>query len=94
MAILFSIVIVVIGTAGYMLIEGWSLLDALYMTVITYSTVGYSEVHKISELGRLYTVFLIFLGVCFFLYVAGAIIQYMVEGKIRTVLGRRKLRLK
>ena len=91
MAILFSIVIVVIGTAGYMLIEGWSILDALYMTVITYSTVGYSEVHNISEIGRLYTVFLIFLGVGFFLYVAGAVIQFMVEGKIRTVLGRRKL---
>lgn len=90
-AILFSIIIVAIGTAGYMLIEGWSLLDALYMTVITYSTVGYSEVHDISELGRLYTVFLIFLGVGFFLYVAGAVIQFMVEGKIRTVLGRRKL---
>lgn len=90
-AILFSIAIVAIGTSGYMLIEGWSFLDALYMTVITYSTVGYSEVHTISEIGRLYTIFLIFLGVGFFLYVAGAIIQFMVEGKIRTVLGRRKL---
>jgi len=94
LAIFFSIVIVVAGTVGYMLIEGWDLLDALYMTVITYSTVGYSEVHEISQLGRLYTVFLIFLGVGFFLYVAGAIIQFMVEGKIRTVLGRRKLNKK
>jgi len=90
-AILFSIIMVVIGTVGYMLIEGWNLLDALYMTVITYSTVGYSEIHTISDMGRLYTVFLIFLGVGFFLYVAGAVIQFMVEGKIRTVLGRRKL---
>ena len=90
-AILFSIIMVVIGTFGYMLIEGWNLLDALYMTVITYSTVGYSEIHTISDMGRLYTVFLIFLGVGFFLYVAGAVIQFMVEGKIRTVLGRRKL---
>ena len=91
MVILFSIAIVAVGTSGYMLIEGWSFLDALYMTVITYSTVGYSEIHTISEFGRLYTIFLIFLGVGFFLYVAGAIIQFMVEGKIRTVLGRRKL---
>ena len=90
-AIFFSIVILAIGTVGYMLIEGWSLLDALYMTVITYSTVGYGEIHSISEIGRLYTIFLIFLGVGFFLYVAGAVIQFMVEGKIRTVLGRRKL---
>jgi len=91
MAILFSIVIVIAGTFGYMLIEGWDVLDSLYMTVITYSTVGYSEVHEISKLGRLYTVLLIFLGVGFFLYVAGAIIQFMVEGQIRTVFGRRKL---
>jgi len=90
-AVFLSIVIVIAGTIGYMLIEGWELLDALYMTVITYSTVGFSEVHEISKIGRLYTVFLIFLGVGFFLYVAGAIIQFMVEGKIRTVLGRRKL---
>ena len=91
MAIIFSIAIVAIGTSGYMVIEGWSFLDALYMTVITYSTVGYGEIHAISELGRLYTIFLIFLGVGFFLYVAGAVIQFMVEGKIRTVMGRRKL---
>lgn len=90
-AIIFSMVIVAFGTVGYMLIEGWNILDALYMTVITYFTVGYSEVHTISDVGRLYTIFLIFLGVGFFLYVAGAVIQFMVEGKIRTVLGRRKL---
>lgn len=80
-----------IGTMGYVIIEGWSLFDALYMTVITYSTVGYSEVHEISMLGRFYTVILIFLGVSFFLYVAGAIIQFIVEGQIRTILGRKKL---
>ncbi|MFC1878223.1 potassium channel family protein [Thermodesulfobacteriota bacterium] len=85
------IIFVVIGTVGYMLIEGWDLLDALYMTVITYSTVGYSEVHEISKFGRLYTLVIIFLGVGFFLYVAGAVIQFMVEGKIRALLGRRKL---
>jgi voltage-gated potassium channel len=91
MTIFFSIVILAIGTTGYMLIEGWSLLDALYMTVITYFTVGYGEVHTVSEVGRLYTIFLIFLGVGFFMYVAGSVIRFMVEGNIRIVLGRRKL---
>jgi voltage-gated potassium channel len=83
--------LLVFGAAGYMVIEGWPLMDALYMTVITLATVGYGEVHEISSEGRLFTVFLIFLGVGFFLYVVGNVIQFLVEGRIRHVLGRRIL---
>jgi voltage-gated potassium channel len=61
------------------------------MTVITLATVGYGEVHEISSEGRLFTVVLIFLGVGFFLYVVGNVIQFLVEGRIRHVLGRRIL---
>lgn len=74
-----------------MLIENWSLFDAFYMTIITIATVGYSEVHSVSMGGRIFTVVLIFLGVGYFLYVAGGLIQFLVEGRIRLVLGRRKL---
>ncbi len=90
-SIFFWFLIVIAGTIGYMVIEGWNLLDSFYMTVITYSTVGYGEVHNISKAGEIYTMFLIFLGVGFYLYVASAIIQFMVEGKIRLIMGRRKL---
>lgn len=89
--VLLAVLLVAIGTAGYMLIEGWTLMDALYMTGITLTTVGYSEVHEISQSGRFFTLILIFLGVGFFLYVVGNVIQYLVEGRIRLVLGRRKL---
>ena len=85
------ICLLVLGAAGYMVIEGWSFMDALYMTVITLATVGYGEVHEISPKGRLFTVILIFLGVGFFLYVVGTVIQFLVEGRIRHVLGRRML---
>ena len=80
-----------VGCLGYMVIEGWNFMDALYMTVITLATVGYGEVHVVSPTGRIFTVTLILLGGGYFLYVVGNIIQFLVEGRIRAVLGRRKL---
>jgi voltage-gated potassium channel len=61
------------------------------MTVTTIATVGYGEVNKLSSAGRIFTILLIFFGVGFCLYVAGAMVQFMVEGKIRSILGRRRL---
>ena len=90
-SIALSLVLIGLGSVGYMLIEGWSFMDAFYMTIITLATVGYGEVHKVGFEGRLFTVVLILLGVGYFLYVAGHIIQFLVEGRIRLVLGRRKL---
>jgi len=85
------VLIIILGVTGYMMIEGWNLLDALYMTVETLTTVGYNEVHDMTRMGRIFTILLICIGVAFFLYVAGAVVQFMVEGRIRTILGRRRL---
>ena len=90
-AILLSILLVLMGMTGYMVLEGWGLLDSLYMTITTLATVGYNEVHPLSRIGQIYTVLLIVLGVGYFLYVAGAVIQFMVEGRVRILLGRRRL---
>ena len=57
------IIIVAIGIGGYMVIEGWSFLDALYMTVTTITTVGYKEVHPLDVGGQIFTLFLIIGGV-------------------------------
>ncbi len=86
--------IIIIGTVGYMMLEGWGTLDALYMTIITISTVGYREVHDVGVAGRVFSIFLIFSGVGFTLYVAAAIVQFMVEGRIRIIMGRRRLNYK
>ncbi len=86
-----SIFMLMFGTLGYMVFEDWNFLDALYMTVITIATVGYSEIHHISDMGRIFTMVIIFLGVGFSLYVAGAVVQLMVEGQIRAILGRKRL---
>lgn len=90
-SVILALIVLAIGTAGYMVIEGWSFIDAFYMAVITLSTVGYREVHDISTAGRLFTVFFVFSGVGFTLYVAGAIVQFMVEGRVRVIMGRRRL---
>ena len=92
--IIMALCIVIFGTAGYMIIEDWGVLDALYMTIITISTVGYSEVHQVSKAGRLFTIVLVFSGVGFSLYIAAAVVQFMVEGRIRIILGRRRLEKK
>ncbi|MCP4745865.1 MAG: potassium channel protein [Desulfobacteraceae bacterium] len=90
-SLLVATVLIIIGTLGYIFIEGWDFLDSLYMTVITLATVGYKEVHPISRTGKVYTIILITTGVGFFLYVAGAVIQFMVEGRVRILMGRRRL---
>jgi len=90
-SVLLSILFAGIGTAGYMLIEGWNAIDALFMTITTLATVGYGEVHPLSTPGRIFSMALIVLGVGFFFYVAAAVIQFMVEGRILLLLGRRKL---
>jgi len=90
-SVLLLLCIVVFGTSGYMLIEGWNLLDAVYMTAITLTTVGYKEVHEISRIGKIFTIFLIINGVAFFIYIAGSVVQFMLEGRIRIILGRRTL---
>lgn len=90
-SIALSLIIIFAGTAGYMIIEDWRFLDALYMTIITISTVGYREVNQVSDLGRIFTIIVVFTGVGFTLYVAGAVVQFMVEGRMRIIMGRRRL---
>ena len=68
-----------IGTIGYILIEGWSIGNAFYMTAITLSTVGFGEVHDLSPAGRIFTTFLIFLGVGVIFYSFSFIAEYVVS---------------
>jgi voltage-gated potassium channel len=91
LSIILTLGLVMVGTSGYMLIEGWPFDDAFYMTIITLATVGYGEVHQISDTGRFFTIILIVAGVGYFMYVVGLIVQFLVEDRIREVLGRRKL---
>lgn len=79
------------GASGYSIIEGWSLLDSFYMTIITLTTVGFMEVHPLSNIGRLFTIFLILSGVGVMLYSLSVGAKVVLEGEVREILGRRKL---
>jgi voltage-gated potassium channel len=81
----------VAGTAGYMLIEGWRLLDAVYMTVITLSTVGFTEVHHMSDAGHVFTIALIVTGVSAAAYAVGAIGEYVISGRLSGSLRRQRM---
>lgn len=83
--------LIVGGTAGYMLIEGWSLLDALYQTITTLSTVGFREVHELSDGGRIFTMLLIVGGVGGVFYTLTSVVQLAVEGELGEYFGRRRM---
>ncbi|MCI0453765.1 MAG: potassium channel protein [Candidatus Dadabacteria bacterium] len=86
--------IIVFGTLGYMVIEDWNLLDSLYMTVITITTVGYKEVHDLSSYGVVFTIVLLIGGVGIILYVLGSAARLILEGELQEVIGRRRLEKK
>src|SRR3954447_1362949 len=71
--------ITIIGVVGYILFEGWSFLDALYMTVITLTTVGYREVHDLDTSGQLWTMALLITGVGTLFYAAVSSVELAVE---------------
>lgn len=73
---------ILVGLAGYMLIEGYSLPDALYMVVITISTVGYMEVQPLSLAGRLFSTLYIPLNIILIAYVLAVFSYYVIQGEI------------
>ena len=68
------------GTLGYMFIEDYRFLDALYMTIITISTVGFREVMPLSDYGKIFTIFLIVISLGIFGYVLSSITRLIIEG--------------
>jgi voltage-gated potassium channel len=75
-------IITVIGIAGYVVIEGWTLTEAAYMLVITLFTIGYKEVHSLSENGMYLTMLIIITGVGTAIYIAGQAVEIIVEGEM------------
>ncbi|HVN63148.1 MAG TPA: potassium channel protein [Candidatus Binataceae bacterium] len=81
------VLLLAIGTAGYILIERMSFLDALYMSVITLSTVGFKEVQPLGSAGKIFTICLIISGVGTAFYLLAAAAEVLIEGQLREFLG-------
>ncbi|QWR77988.1 potassium channel family protein [Candidatus Magnetomonas plexicatena] len=88
------VAILATGTFGYMAVEGWNAFDSFYMVVITLATIGFQEVHALSDKGRAFTIFLIFSGVGILAYNVNVGLRALFEGEFQKILGRRKLEKK
>src|SRR5438552_2538595 len=82
------------GTIGYKIVGGsdWTWLDAVYMSAITLTTVGYGEVHPLSHAGRVFTIVFALGGVFLLFYSATEIIRAIVSGQLRNILGRESMK--
>ena len=89
-ALLFAVV-TLIGACGYWLLEDMTPLQALYMAVITVTTVGLGEVRPLHGYGQVFTIFLIIFGVGAFTYFATTVANYMIAGEIKGFLERRRM---
>lgn len=85
--------VVAIGTVGYVVVAHYGWIDALYMTAITLSTVGFEEVHRLDTAGRLFTMGLLALGFATLVYAAATLTEFFVSGeataRIRAARGRK-----
>ena len=83
--------LLILGSGGYILIEGWPWTDSVYMTVITISTVGFGEIRPLSPIGRVYTGGLIVLGVSTTAYAISTLADVIVAGEFRSLIWRRRM---
>jgi len=80
------VAVLIIGTAGFMLLENLSLMDAIYFTIVTISTVGYGDIHPTSVAGKIFGIVMIIIGIGTFLTIVTSVTQMLVQ------MGQDKLR--
>lgn len=93
-AIMFILFLIILGVLGYMIIGDYSFLDALYMTVITITTVGYGEVNPIGVEGKIFTIFLILTSLTVFGYTISVFTEYLASGQLFDRIKHRKVEKK
>jgi len=86
-----TVLIMLIGTIGYMLIDNFPLMDAIYQTGITFTTVGFGEIKPISDMGRIFTITLIIFGFIVFSIAIGIIAEVVKKGEFQKTAKERKM---
>lgn len=81
----------VLGSLGYVYIEGWTFFEGFYMVLITLATIGFGEVHPLSHEGKWLTVVIIILGIIYFALVIGFVVQLASEGRVFQLMRRRRV---
>jgi voltage-gated potassium channel len=87
-----ALIVWAMGIVGYMTIEGFSFLEAVYQTITAVTTAGFGEINPLGSGGRIFTIVIIILGVIVILYVLTAVMQIAVEGELENMLGVRRMK--
>jgi voltage-gated potassium channel len=87
-----ALIVWAVGIVGYMTIEGFSFLEAVYQTITAVTTAGFGEINPLGSAGRIFTIVIIILGVIVILYVLTAVMQIAVEGELENMLGVRRMK--
>ncbi len=89
--LLLTVFVMLIGTLGYVLIDDFPILDAVYQTAITFTTVGFGEIHPLSAAGKIFTINLIIAGFAVFSSALGILVSELNKGKIGAILKERRM---
>lgn len=91
LAVIIIVALVMISTVGLMVIEGWSFMDSIYMTIITLATVGFQEVHPLGTGGRILIMFVTVFGVMAFLFMVAVMAEMAFQGHFTGLLLRHRM---
>lgn len=85
------VVLMAVGTSGYMIIEGWSFLDSVYMTVMVLTTIGFREIKPLDDAGVVFTIVLAISGIGAIFYALIAVFQFLLEGELASIIGSQRM---
>ena len=89
--VIITVMTMLFGSLGYVVIDNFSVIDAIYQTGITFTTVGFGEIADISPLGRIFTITLIVFGFVVFTLAVGIVVNVVTNGEITNIIKVRKM---